>query len=114
MANNTNGNPLFAEQASIMQAACNAVAVPQPPISFNQVTACAETVRGGVGEEAVGREGRSESESMQRKAGARSTLRILPCRCTPDPLPSSRAQPADAPAPSPSPSTLPINRSCLP
>ncbi|KAL4434398.1 hypothetical protein ABPG75_000839 [Micractinium tetrahymenae] len=35
---------LLAEQANVMLAACNAQAVPTPPISFNPITACVNTV----------------------------------------------------------------------
>lgn len=36
---------LLAEQANVMLTACNAAAVPMPPVSFNPITACVNTVR---------------------------------------------------------------------
>lgn len=44
MFNNSANNPLLAEQANVMLAACSADAVPKPPISFNPITACVTTV----------------------------------------------------------------------
>jgi sodium-dependent phosphate transporter len=38
------GNTVLAEQANIMLAACNSEAVPTPPISFNFITGCVNTV----------------------------------------------------------------------
>ncbi|KAL4428574.1 hypothetical protein ABPG77_008886 [Micractinium sp. CCAP 211/92] len=35
---------LLAEQANVMLTACNAAAVPMPPVSFNPITACVNTV----------------------------------------------------------------------
>lgn len=35
---------LLSEQANVMLAACNAAAVPTPPVSFNPITACVNTV----------------------------------------------------------------------
>lgn len=37
-------NALFAEQASIMLAACNSEAVPNPPTSFDYISTCVDTV----------------------------------------------------------------------
>lgn len=45
-ANSANA-ALFAQQANIMLAACNAQAVPLPPISYNSISDCVNTVRAG-------------------------------------------------------------------
>ncbi len=38
------GNAVLADQANIMLAACNSEAVPTPPVTFDYITQCVNTV----------------------------------------------------------------------